>query len=222
MGQEGAPRQPDRGGLRYAGNMTATTHADTSASLQELLRARASAKDIESHLDSLSPAARAQEVLSITGKGVKHLYEAVADAPPVTLEEIVPANAGSTTVIFEGRNSLPLFSRFQKRFTRLGDGTIVGYNHQTMSFVTGPGYFIVRAPDGEGPHGKELYFDYTANPPSEPSGWPAFKANDRGLARMVYMNMKDYMRRVARGVIVGKAYKLGVDQKAYFSLSLPE
>jgi hypothetical protein len=31
--------------------------------------------------------------------------------------------------------------------------------------------------------------------------------------------MKDYMRRVARGVVVGKAYKLGVDQGAYFSLS---
>jgi hypothetical protein len=202
--------------------MTATTHADTTASLQELLRARASAKDIEHHLDSLSPAARVQEVLAITGKGVKHLYEAVADAPSVTLEEIVPANTGSATVIFEGRNSLPLFSRFQKRFARLGDGTIVGYNHQTMSFLTGPGYFIVRAPDGEGDHGKEVLFDYTASPPSEPEGWPAFKANDRGFSRSVFMNLKDYVRRVARGVIVGKAYKLGVDQKAYFSLSLPE
>ena len=203
--------------------MTATTNVDTAAaSLQELLRARASAKDIERHLDALSPAARLQEVLAITGKGVKHLYNAVADAPSVTLEEIVPANAGTATVIFEGRNSLPLFTRFQKRFARVGDGTIVGYNHQTMSFVTGPGYFVVRAPDGEGEHGKELLFDYTGSPPSEPSGWPAFRANDRGLSRAVYMNMKDYVRRVARGVIVGKAYKLGVDQKAYFSLTLPE
>jgi hypothetical protein len=203
--------------------MTATTNVDTTAaSLQELLRARASAKDIERHLDALPPAARVQEVLAITGRGVKHLYEAVADAPSVTLEEIVPANAGSSTVIFEGRNSLPLFTRFQKRFARLGDGTIVGYNHQTMSFFTGPGYFLVKAPSGEGEHGKELLFDYTVSPASEPSGWPAFRPNDRGLSRLVYGNMKDYVRRVARGVIVGKAYKLGVDQKAYFSLSLPE
>lgn len=204
--------------------MTATTNVDTAAaSLQELLRTRASAKDIERHLDALSPAARLQEVLAVTGKGVKHLYEAVADAPSVTLEEIVPANAGSSTVIFEGRNSLPLFSRFQKRFARLGDGTIVGYNHQSMSIFTGPGYFVIKAPDGQGEHGKEVLFDYTVSPPSEPSGWPAFRANDRGLlSRAVYMNLKDYVRRVARGVVVGKAYKLGVDQKAYFSLTLPE
>src|SRR5262245_53608170 len=107
----GPSRPAVRGGLGYAATMTATTNVDTATtSLQELLRARASAKDIERHLDALSPSARLQEVLAITGRGVKHLYEAVADAPSLTLEEIVPANAGSSTVIFEGRNSLPLFT----------------------------------------------------------------------------------------------------------------
>jgi hypothetical protein len=33
--------------------------------------------------------------------------------------------------------------------------------------------------------------------------------------------MKDYVRRVARGVVVGKAYELDVDRHAYFSLTLP-
>jgi hypothetical protein len=118
-----------------------------------------------------------------------------------------------------------MFTRFQKRFSRVSGATgsvIVGYNHQTMSVVTGPGYFVVKPATGEGKHANEPYFDYTEAPPAEPAGWPPFKPNDRALSRLVYMNMKDYVRRVARGVIVGKAYKLGVDQKAYFSLTLPE
>jgi hypothetical protein len=201
--------------------MTAASTLHASSSLRNLLDSRAPAKEIESFLDSLAPAARVQEVLSVTGKGVGRLYHAVADAPPLTLEEIVPQGAKGT-IIYEGRNSLPLFSRFQKRFTRLQDGTIIGYNHQTMSPLTGPGYFVVKPATGEGELGKELYFDYTEPPPAVvPPGWPESKPNDRGFSKAVYMNMKDYMRRVARGIIVGKAYKLGVDQKAYFSLSLP-
>ena len=59
----------------------------------------------------------------------------------------------------------------------------------------------LRAP-GE-PHEDEMFFDYTTDPPGIPAGWPAFKPNDVGLSRAVYMNMKDYVRRVATGVVVG-------------------
>src|SRR5262249_26466470 len=100
------------------------------------------------------------------------------------------------------------------------DGSVIGFNHGPTAVLTGPGYFAVRPPSGDGPRPKELYFDYTAPPPaSEPAGWPAFKPNDRGMSRFVYMDMFDYMRRVARGVVVGKAYRRGVAQGAYFSLS---
>jgi hypothetical protein len=200
---------------------TAASSTHAPSSLPNLLESGASAKEIESFLDGLPPAARLQQVLAVTGRGVKHLYDAVRDAPTVTLEELV-AQGRKGTVIYEGRNSLPLFSRFQKRFTRIESGAVIGYNHQTMSFITGPGYFIVRPASGEGEHGKELLFDYTEPPPAEPPGWPSYKPNDRGFSKAVYMNMKDYVRRVARGVVVGKAYRLGVDQKAYFSLTLPE
>jgi hypothetical protein len=219
--------------------MTAATSAHTGSSLVSLLASRASAKEIAGFLDGLAPSARLEQVLAVKGRDVGRLYHAVADAPPVTLEEIVPQGAKGT-LIYEGRNSLPMFTRFQKRFTRVEGGLgaergssaqspqasnatmIVGYNHQTMSVVTGPGYFVVKPATGEGKHATEPYFDYTEAPPVEPAGWPPFKPNDRGLSRLVYMDMKDYVRRVARGVIVGKAYKLDVDQKAYFSLTLPE
>ncbi len=198
----------------------ATTAADSARSLSALLRAGASSREMAEHLDGLSAAARLDEVLAITGSAVGKLYAAVADAPTVTPGEFLPTSTKGT-LIYEGRNSLAAFSRFQKRFLRLESGIIVGYNHQAMSFVTGPGYFVVKAANGEGAHGKELFFDYTVPPPETPAGWPAFKPNDRGLSKLVYSDMLDYVRRVARGVVVGKAYRKGVDQHAYFTLTLP-
>ncbi|MFO0759452.1 MAG: hypothetical protein U0359_23375 [Byssovorax sp.] len=202
--------------------MPAATAASTatSATLTQMLRDGAAAGEIERHLDALAPDARLAEVLAVTGGGVKRLYEAVKGAPTVTLEEFLPASHAGT-LIYEGRNSLAAFSRFQKRFQRMESGEVVGYNHQTMSFVTGPGYFVVREASGEGPHGSELYFDYTAAPARAPEGWPTFAPNERGLSRLVYAHMIDYVRRVAKGVVVGKAYKKGVDQNAYFTLTLP-
>ena len=198
---------------------TSTDAASSSTSLARLLQNGAGAREIETHLDALSAGARLEEVLAVTGRGVKRLYEAVQGSATPSLEELIPERE-TGVLIYEGRNSLPTFSRFQKRFTRM-KGVVVGYNHQTWSFVTGPGYFVVHAPSGSGEHGKELDFDYTAAPPGEPSGWPAYRPNERGLSRFVYGGMHDYVRRVARGVIVGKAYRHGVEQDAYFSLTLP-
>jgi hypothetical protein len=193
--------------------------ADSSTSLARLLEGRGSAAEIERYLDGLAPAARLEEVLAVTGRGVKRLYEAVADGAAASLEELVPTGTEGV-LIYEGRNSLAAFSRFQKRFVRKG-GLVLGYNHQTMSFVTGPGYFVVHPPSGSGEHGKELDFDYTTPPPGEVEGWPTYKPNERGLSRFVFGHMHDYVRRVARGVVVGKAYRHGKDQDAYFSLTLP-
>lgn len=204
--------------------MTAVSATHSSAaSLAHLLDARASAGEIESYLDRLPAQERVREVLSITGRGVGRLYHAVAAGTPVSLDELIPPGTHGT-LIYEGRNSLPAFTRFQKRFARLEGEQVIGYNHNSplATLFTGPGYFWVRPASGQGEHGKELVFDYTEAPPSEPAGWPAYKTNDRGLSKLVYGNMKDYVRRVARGVVVGKAYRGGVDQKAYFSLSLAE
>ena len=200
---------------------SAAASSASATSLARLLRAGAPAADIAGYLDGLSAAARVEEVLGITGGGVKRLYDAMAGTPTVTIDEFVP-RSHEGTLIYEGRNSLVAFSRFQKRFLRLGSGEVIGYNHQTMSFVTGPGYFQLREATGEGPHGSEMFFDYTAPAPAtSPVGWPTYSPNESGLSRLVYAHMKDYVRRVARGVIVGKAYKKGVDQNAYFTLSLP-
>jgi hypothetical protein len=202
-----------------ASTSTAGSVPASSATLALLLQKGAGARDIEGHLDALSVAVRLEQVLAVTGRGVKRLYDAVGGGTPPTLEELIPEGYEGTR-IYEGRNSLAAFTRFQKRFTRMG-AIVVGYNHQTMAFVTGPGYFVVHGPSGEGEHGKELDIDYTTTPPGEPAGWPAYTPNERGLSRFVYGHMHDYCRRVARGVVVGKAYRHGVEQDAYFSLTLP-
>ncbi|MBI4952343.1 MAG: hypothetical protein HY908_09945 [Myxococcales bacterium] len=199
---------------------TAATDVPRTQSLRALIDQGAKGPAITAFLDALAPAERVAEVLAVTGKRVGLLYEACEGAAPLAVEDFVPASvAPETTVIFEGRNSLPSFTRFQKRFARLPSGQVVGYNHQTMSFFTGPGFFVVRAgaPDTDVPG--ELYFDYTASPEAVPAGWPSFKPNDRGLSRLVYAHMKDYIRRVAKGVVVGKAFKRGKAENAYFSLS---
>jgi hypothetical protein len=202
---------------------TAESHARVagSPSLLVLLENGAPARQIREHLDALPVDERVAQVLAVTGKSVGALYDAVADAPPLTLDDVVaPGEEG--TILYEGRNSLPLFSRFQKRFARTKGDVVVGYNHQTMAFVTGPGYFVVKAASGEGEHAKEPFFDYTASPPEEPAGWPAFSPNDRGLSKPVFGGLIDYVRRVAKGVIVGKAYKRGAPEGSYFSLSRSE
>ncbi|HVY46577.1 MAG TPA: hypothetical protein VHB21_11900 [Minicystis sp.] len=201
-----------------------TETASRTMTFEQLVRGRASAKELAAHLDALPPDERVAEVVAVKGRGLARLWELVEGAAPLSVDEILPASETGTR-IYEGRNSLAAFSRFQKRMTRLPDGQVVGYNHQSMSFLTGPGYFLVKPPPEAGPHAGELYFDYTEPPPSigpgrgEPAGWPTFKPNEAGLSRLVYARMKDYCRRIARGVLIGMAFKDDVSQNAWFTLT---
>ena len=203
--------------------MTAATPfaaSSSRATLFDLLKQGASRRDIESHLDGLAVRERLEQVLAVTGRDVGKLYDAVDGAPAIALEEWVPRSEKGTA-IREGRNSLPgPVSRFQKRFQWVGD-QLIGYNHQWVSPITGPGYFATKAAPGSGDHPDEMYFDYRFTAPSEPAGWPPFKPNDKGLSKLVYADMVDTCRRVASGVLVGKAYKNGKAQGAYFTLTAP-
>src|SRR5262245_46943849 len=95
------------------------------ATLRAMLKGEATWADIARHLDALEPEVRLQQVLAVKGKWVGVLYNRVADAPAVSLEEFVPTTSTGTTLIYEGRNSLAMFTRFQKRFLRTQAGVIV-------------------------------------------------------------------------------------------------
>jgi hypothetical protein len=202
--------------------------ADSSApaDLRAMLEEGCKAADIARHLDALDPHEKLRQVLAVKGRWVKALYDAVAGGPPATLEEFVPKSTTLTTLIYEGRNSLAMFTRFQKRFLRTKKGPIVGYNHQAMMWFTGPGYFVFQPADGKPPVPDEPYIDYITEPPEIPEGWPTYKSNESGMSKAVYGLMHDYMRRVAKDVYVGKAYRMpddigdADDIGAYFSLTL--
>src|SRR5215813_4421638 len=114
--------------------------------LTALLRAeQPDAAAIAEFLDRLNPNARRDAIAALSGpRAQRRLYKTVARTPPVTLDDLVPPDAGPLReVIFHGKNSLPAFTHFQKRFCRPPDGQgsrqLWGYNHQSLAWLTGPG-----------------------------------------------------------------------------------
>jgi hypothetical protein len=202
-----------------APSASATSHALVQASARELVSLIGAGKDAQalaSYLDALDGQARIAAVRQLSRRALGELYEQCKSAPAAALDEFLPtAVAAGQTEIFSGLNSLPLFRRFQKRFSRTPSGTIIGYNFQTMSFITGPGYFTVVQAD------REILFDYTKVPDQSevPADWPTVKPNGRGFSRFVYKDMHDFCRRVSADVVIGKATRLGKSIGQYFVLT---
>jgi hypothetical protein len=170
-------------------------------------------------LDHLAPGDRRQAIAALGGPGLQgRLYAALAGAPPVRLADLVAADAEPLReVIYHGKNSLPAFTHFQKRFCRPAGGVsdaLWGYNHQRLAWLTGPGYFVVREEPGRG-----AAIDYREVPPQGCPGWPPVQTNDRGVSRLVYKDMVDYLRRVATHVFIGCATRGGREIGSYFVLS---
>jgi len=169
-------------------------------------------------LDGLGAADRHAAVTALAGPRLQgRLWDAVAGAPPVTLADFVPPDAAPLReVIFHGKNSLPAFTLFQKRFCRPpaapARDELWGYNHQTLAWLTGPGYFVAH----DDPRGAAI--DYRQVPPAHPAGWPDVAPNERGLSRFVYANMVDIMRRVSRDVFIGSAFRAGREAGNFFML----
>jgi hypothetical protein len=147
------------------------------------------------------------------------LFEALADfrppSGPLTMDHFVPSSAEPLSEhIHEGKNTLPLFSHFQKRFTRTEGGKLVGYNHGATMGFTGPGYFSVRDGDREG----EIAIDYTLLPTERVPSWPEILPNSARLGSLVWGGMVDHMRGLSQHVSIGRAAKGGKMMDAWFVL----
>ena len=177
------------------------------------------AAHIASFLDSLTPAERVHAIDALAGAAIqRRLYAASAGAPRVTLDDLVTSTTPPLRqVIFHGKNSLPAFTRFEKRMCRppgpRAPHVLWGYNHQPFEWATGPGYFVVHEDATRG-----AALDYRELPTAAPDGWPAVRPNDRGLSRFVYKNLVDYLRRVSRDVFVGSAFRDGRELGNFFVL----
>jgi len=177
-------------------------------------------------LPAMPEADRIRAVRGLRKRDMALLWERTAGRE-VTAEDFVPADVPvGVEVIHWGRNSLPVFANFQKRFTRAAEraGVVYGYNHTWYGYgafawtTLGPGYFTGHYDRVEAAFG----LDYYAVPPADarlPGAWPNRAPNERGLQRLIYARMIDYMRKVADGVTIGRAWRQGRVTDNYFVLA---
>lgn len=161
-------------------------------------------------LNGVDHAARVAWLHSLSGKEEAVLY-ALCAGTTLTVEEM---HRGGDMVVHEGWNSLLVFRGFQKRVV-VHEDRVQGYNHQTFSWVTGPGHFQIR-PSEDVPG--EVWFDYIWEPTSAPDIFPAPKSNTAGLSTLVYGHMIDIVRKVSDHVVIGRAIKKGKETPNYFGL----
>ena len=176
---------------------------------------------IAKFLDGLAHEKRVAAARSLGRNSQRALYKAVDGFLPLELADIVPASAGDfETVRHYGRNTLPAFTLFEKRFCRPkgaqpGEPPVLyGFNFQTLAMVTGPGYFVAK----QDPNRPEILVDYGEVPPDHPDGWPGIRRNEVGLSRFVYGFMVDTLRRVSEHVTIGSAARKGRDMGSWFVL----
>ena len=170
-------------------------------------------------LDAMDDAARPVAVRRLGKAAQRKLWDA-AEGRGTSLSDIVPPSVPpATEVIHAGRNSLPAFRIFEKRFCRVAgdDSVLYGYNEGSTRPVVGPGYFVAHYFEERG----EVGVDYFQVPPGDaalPDGWPTVKPNEAGLQRFVYAKMVDYLRKVSSHVTIGRAWRNGKMTSNFFLL----
>jgi hypothetical protein len=175
-------------------------------------------------LDAMTHQQRLATLHSLGRDAQRRLWHAVDGFGALTLASLVPsATPANQQVRHFGKNTLPLFTTFEKRFLRppaedaAAPRELHGYNFQSSTVATwfaGPGYFVATvAPDRP-----ELLIDYRQLPATRPAGWPAIRSNECGGGRLVYGFMVDTLRKVSDHVTIGRANRHGKDMDAWFLL----
>jgi hypothetical protein len=177
--------------------------------------------EIARTLDDMTHEERVRAVRAAGRAEQKRLYAAVDGFRALKLTDAVPASVpAQTQVRHYGKNTLPAFTHFEKRFVRPADAdpnapaVLWGYNEGSARWITGPGYFVLRPDTDRG----ELLVDYYQVPPQRPPGWPELRPNDRGLSQFVYGFMIDTLRGVSQHVTIGSAARKGKDMGSWFLL----
>lgn len=171
---------------------------------------------LAAHLDALDAASRISAVRSLSRAEQARLFEAASGARRLTLDDFVPPGTPPLeAVIHHGKNSLPMFTLFEKRFCRpdAGGDELWGYNEQPFKALTGPGYFVARQESA-----LEVVLDYCELPPRKPPAWPPLLPNSARLSRFIYHRTRDFMRGVSRHVSIGRATREGRPMDNWFVL----
>ncbi|RZO59947.1 MAG: hypothetical protein EVA89_13970 [Sandaracinaceae bacterium] len=181
--------------------------------LVRLIREGASVDAIGDYLNALPSMRREEEVTTLRRGEQAELFDIAADAAPIRLGHFVPEAAPPLRPVHHaGRNTIATlahFQRFQKRFARPTEGAdrLIGYNASNAWFIK-PGYFVAYETDGRDEWERRggVVVDYHQIPGGDvPRGWPDVVPNSQGLQRLVYLNTRDFMRRVSTHVSIGRA-----------------
>lgn len=196
---------------------------DSSGAIAEL-RGRIEAgapQPISDLLDGLDEPSRLAAVRSLGRGQQRKLWHAVDGFRSVRLVDMVPPGVPDLTAVRHyGKNSLPLFRLFEKRFYRPGGQDpshpkeLGGANFQSIQLLTGPGYFVAV----DSPERPEVLIDYYRVPKVKPDDFFPIEENRRNRGGLVYGYMIDTLRRVSEHVTIGSAAKHGKDIGAYFVL----
>jgi hypothetical protein len=197
-----------RGGVYPCPSMDLRNLIDTHLDLARLAKV----------LDEIGHPARLWSIYQWTRRDMAKVWEAARGLHPITLDDYVPPSTPPLgQVIHHGKNSLPAHNFFQKRFCRPKDpeakDMLLGYNHQSWSGLTGPGYFVAHPSTDPG----EVDIDYTMLPKEKPDTWPAIEPNS-ARGRLVYCGMIDVMHGISSHVSIGRARKSGGWMNAWFVL----
>lgn len=201
----------------------------TQAAIAELhariLETPPNLKAITALLDGLSESDRIAATRSLTRSLQRTLYKIVDGYLPVRLVDMVPPGiAGMTAVRHFGKNTMPMFTLFEKRFYRLPNNDasapkeLGGANFQSIQALTGPGYFVAV----DDPKKPEVLVDYYRVPNVAPDGFLKIVPNKGNRSGLVYGSMIDTLRRVSEHVTIGSAAKHGKNIGAYFMLCREE
>lgn len=188
-------------------------------SVHEFFRqGRVDLRGLSGYLDRLDARTRVREARGMTAREQALLFEAADGFRPLTFSHFVPDDVPPLRqVIHCGRNSLPLFQIFEKRFCRAAGEyacpPLWGYNEQPLKLFTGPGYFTVRQANQ-----KEVVIDYCEIPPHKPPEWPEILPNSARLSRFIYYRTRDFMRGVSEHVAIGRATRNGKNLNNWFVL----
>lgn len=170
------------------------------------------------------PAAQLTWMQRLRGRQLKRLWD-LAEADPLPLEVGDFAPDSGEVRILPGKNHLPFFNHFEKRFAKVGD-EIVGYNETGWERLwVGDGHFVVR-PSPERPD--EVWIDYRTPPAGQHPDFPPVRDNRRiawpgPLSRLVYGGLVDRMIRVDDHLLIGRSMTTGLSLQAgaFFALWLP-
>jgi len=172
---------------------------------------------LAAYLDALDGERRVAEARDLDAAEQARLFDAAAGHRRITLDDFVPrGSAPLRPVIHFGRNSLPMFKIFEKRFCLPdagADGELWGYNEQAFKTFTGPGYFVAKQSSAQ-----EVVIDYCELPPRKPAQWPPILPNSARLGRFIYHRTRDFMRGVSQHVSIGRATREGKPMDNWFVL----